>query len=107
MTGYLVKVIHGFKEVVHFSCLMTNNCHLLVKTPGVDLSKSMRQLNGVYTQWFNKKHQRVAHLFQGRVKTVGSYLSGAGVVSLMKWERPGAKWLAIDKYYCNLQSVKR
>ncbi len=30
----------------------------------------MRQLNGVYTQWFNRKHQRVGHLFQGRYKAI-------------------------------------
>jgi len=30
----------------------------------------MRQLNGVYTQRFNKKHQRIGHLFQGRYKAI-------------------------------------
>ena len=30
----------------------------------------MRQLNGVYTQSFNKRHQRVGHVFQGRYKAV-------------------------------------
>lgn len=34
------------------------------------LSKGMRQLNGVYTQTFNRKHHRVGHVFQGRYKAI-------------------------------------
>ena len=30
----------------------------------------MRQLNGVYTQAFNRRHGRVGHLFQGRYKSI-------------------------------------
>jgi hypothetical protein len=30
----------------------------------------MRQLNGVYTQTFNKRHRRVGHVFQGRFKGI-------------------------------------
>lgn len=30
----------------------------------------MRQLNGVYTQAFNRCHQRVGHVFQGRYKAI-------------------------------------
>ena len=30
----------------------------------------MRQLNGVYTQRFNRKHKRVGHVFQGRYKAI-------------------------------------
>ncbi|MBX3303628.1 MAG: transposase [Nitrospira sp.] len=31
-------------------CLMDNHFHLMVETPKTNLSKTMRQLNGVYTQ---------------------------------------------------------
>jgi len=34
------------------------------------LSLGMRQLNGVYTQRFNRRHGRVGHLFQGRFKAI-------------------------------------
>ena len=34
------------------------------------LARGMRQLNGVYAQWFNRRHRRVGHLFQGRYKAV-------------------------------------
>jgi hypothetical protein len=30
----------------------------------------MRQLNGVYTQRFNRQHKRVGHVFQGRYKAI-------------------------------------
>jgi len=49
---------------------MTNHYHLLVETPDANLSKGMRQLNGVFTQTINKKHHRVGHLFQGRYKSI-------------------------------------
>jgi hypothetical protein len=45
---------------------MTNHYHLVVDTPNPNLSAGMRQLNGVYTQGFNRRHARVGHLFQGR-----------------------------------------
>jgi hypothetical protein len=49
---------------------MENHYHLLIDTPDGNLSMGMRQLNGVYTQRFNKRHSRVGHLFQGRFKAV-------------------------------------
>ena len=48
---------------------MTNH-HLLVETPDANLSRGMRQLNGVYTQRFNRSHQRVGLVFQGRYKAI-------------------------------------
>jgi hypothetical protein len=35
---------------------MTNHDHLLLETPDANLSKGMRQLNGVYTQDVNRRH---------------------------------------------------
>jgi len=49
---------------------MDNHFHLLIETPEGNLSLGMRQLNGVYTQIFNKRHRRVGHLFQGRYKAI-------------------------------------
>lgn len=56
--------------VCHAYCLMGNHYHLLIETPDANLSKGMRQLNGVYTQTFNRAHGRVGHLFQGRYKAI-------------------------------------
>jgi len=51
-------------------CLMTNHYHLLIETPEGNLSLGMRQLNGVYTQLFNKHHGRNGHLYQGRYMAI-------------------------------------
>jgi hypothetical protein len=49
---------------------MTNHYHLLIETPEANLSQLMKQINGVYTQRFNRIHHRVGHVFQGRFKSI-------------------------------------
>ncbi len=66
----LRDVCERFNWVVHAYCLMTNHYHLLIETPDSNLSMGMRQLNGVYTQRFNRKNNRVGHVFQGRYKAI-------------------------------------
>ncbi len=66
----LAQVCERFNWVCHAYCQMTNHYHLVVETPDANLSKGMRQLNGVYTQFFNRNHQRVGHVFQGRFKAI-------------------------------------
>ncbi|MFT7005912.1 MAG: putative transposase [Colwellia sp.] len=66
----LGDVCERYNWVVHAYCLMSNHYHLLVETPDANLSKGMRQLNGVFTQSMNRKHHRVGHLFQGRYKAI-------------------------------------
>ena len=66
----LGDVCKQYHWVVHAYCLMSNHYHLLVETPDANLSKGMRQLNGVFTQSINRKHHRVGHLFQGRYKAI-------------------------------------
>jgi len=53
---------------------MPNHYHLLVETPLANLSQGMRQLNGVYTQAFNRRHNRTGHVLQGRYKAKESHL---------------------------------
>ena len=66
----LEEVCRRFNWVLHTYCLMDNHYHLLIETPESNLSLGMRQLNGVYTQRFNRKHGRVGHVFQGRFKSI-------------------------------------
>jgi len=66
----IASVCERFNWVLHAYCLMGNHYHLLIETPDSNLSKGMRQLNGVYTQRFNRKHKRVGHVFQGRYKSI-------------------------------------
>ena len=66
----LEQVITRFNWTCYAWCLMDNHYHLLIQTPDGNLSKGMRQLNGVYTQANNRRHLRVGHLFQGRFKAI-------------------------------------
>jgi len=66
----LAGVISRFGWVCHAYCLMDNHYHLVIETPGANLCLGMRQLNGVYTQRFNRSHHRVGHIFQGRYKSI-------------------------------------
>jgi putative transposase len=59
-----------FNWVDHSYCQMTNHYHPLVETVDANLSRGMRQLNGVYTPRFNLRHGLVGHLFQGRYKGI-------------------------------------
>ena len=66
----LALVVERYQWLCHAYCLMGNHYHLLIETPEGNLSKGMRQINGVYTQSYNRRHQRVGHLFQGRFKAI-------------------------------------
>jgi len=68
--GVLSSVVARFNWLCHAYCIMENHYHLLVETREGNLSWGMRQLNGVYTQVFNRRHRRVGHLFQGRYKAI-------------------------------------
>ena len=63
-------VCQRFNWVCHSWCQMTNHYHIVVETPEGNLAAGMRQLNGVYTQQINGRHDRVGHVFQGRYKAI-------------------------------------
>jgi REP-associated tyrosine transposase len=50
--------------------LMRNHFHLLAETPLGNLAEFMRHFNITYTGYFNRKHRRVGHLYQGRYKSI-------------------------------------
>ena len=50
--------------------LMKNHFHLLIKTPLGNLGMFMRHFNITYTSYFNRRHRRVGHLYQGRYKSM-------------------------------------
>lgn len=55
---------------VHAYVLMDNHYHVLVETPEANLVRAMQWLQVSYTVWFNHRHRRVGHLFQGRYKAI-------------------------------------
>ncbi len=66
----LLKAERKYGIVLHAYCLMPNHYHLLLETPNGQLNQAMRHLDGVYTQYFNRKNRRVGPLLQGRYKAV-------------------------------------
>ena len=55
---------------LHAYVLMPNHFHLIVQTPKANLSEFMRHFNVSYTGYFNRRHRRAGHLYQGRFKAI-------------------------------------
>lgn len=68
--SYLESAAERYGAIIHAWCLMSNHYHLLLETPGGNLSQIMRHINGAYTTYFNVKRKRAGHLFQGRYKAI-------------------------------------
>lgn len=68
--GLLVQAIERYQLILHAYVLMDNHYHLLLETTEANLSLAMRHLNGGYTSYFNRSHNRIGHLFQGRYKAI-------------------------------------
>ena len=109
---YLDRLAH-YREKFSFAllayCLMDNHVHLAIETGEVPLSRIMAGLQSSYTQYFNRRHGRVGHLFQGRYKAllvekdlyalallryIHENPSKAGVVA-----KPGHYRWSSDRYY--------
>lgn len=59
-----------FHFAVHAYCQMGNHYHLVLTTAEGRLAQGMRYLNGNYSQYFNRTHRLVGHVFQGRYKAI-------------------------------------
>lgn len=55
---------------VHAYCLQKDQYHLLIKTPEANLSRFMRQVDGLYTQHYQRLKKSEGSLFKGRYKAV-------------------------------------
>jgi putative transposase len=51
-------------------CLMPNHYHLVLETEDGDVSRAIKALNGRYALRFNRRYDRVAHLFKNRFGAV-------------------------------------
>jgi putative transposase len=68
-------------------CLMPNHYHLVVKTTDANVSDAIQRVNSPFAQWWNRRHQRPGHVFQGRfgaqvVQTDGYLLTASRYVVL-------------------------
>ena len=66
---WLRRTVETYGWRLHAVVLMTNHDHLFVETPQPNLSAGMQHYNGSYTGYFNHRHRRAGHLFQGRFKS--------------------------------------
>ena len=64
------NVCKRFGWICYSYCLMSDRYMIVIETPKPNLSKGMRQLNGIYTQSFNRRHGRDGHVFRGRYGSV-------------------------------------
>ena len=64
----LSELPQRYGVIIHGYVLMGNHYHLLIETPLGNITRVMHYLNATYTGYFNKKYNRVGHLFQGRYK---------------------------------------
>ncbi len=66
----LQKIVGRFHWVCHAWCLMHDHYHLVIETPDANLSIGMRELNGGYTQRFNRRYVMRGPVMQGRFKAI-------------------------------------
>ena len=66
----LTNVVARFGWLVHSYSIMRSSYRIVLEVPKGNLSRGMRQLNGVYTQIYNKKHGLSGPVFQGRFKSI-------------------------------------
>jgi putative transposase len=64
----LDDVIARFEVECWHYCIMPNHYHLTLCPRRTNFSDAMRHLNARYAEWWNYRHRRVGHVFQGRFK---------------------------------------
>lgn len=55
---------------VHAYVLMPNHYHLLLRTPDANCSRAMQWINQSYATWWNRRHGRTGHVYEGRFKAI-------------------------------------
>jgi REP element-mobilizing transposase RayT len=66
----VAEMVGRFRVRLHCFVLMGNHYHLLLELREPNLSRAVQWLNVSYSVWFNRRHGRSGHLFQGRFKSV-------------------------------------
>lgn len=68
--GYVIQAKERYRFYLYAYCLMPNHFHLLLETRLPNISAIMHYIKGAYTVFYNLRHQRCGHLFQGRFKSI-------------------------------------
>lgn len=66
----LLETSNLYGTEVHAYVLMENHFHLVLMTTEANLSSFMQRLNTTYTVYYNRRHKRIGHLYQGRYKAI-------------------------------------
>lgn len=94
--GHFLELLGEMAErhmvIVHAYALMTNHYHLLIQTPESNASKAIQWLNVSYSVWFNLRHKRAGHVFQGRFNSV--LVDGDGA------------WVLLESVYVHLNPIR-
>lgn len=62
----LEQTMDKYPYILYAYCLMTNHIHIQLETKDIEIWHIMRNINLLYTKYFNNKYNYVGHLFQGR-----------------------------------------
>ena len=62
--------VERYGHRIHAFCLMGNHIHLLIQVAEIPLSRIIHNLAFRYSQFINKRHKKIGHLFQGRYKAI-------------------------------------
>ncbi len=91
-------------------CLMTNHVHLLLREDNGDISVFMKRLGISYAYWYNRKYERIGHVFQDRFKsecieddayllTVIRYIHQNPIKASITGKPEEYKWSSCAAYY--------
>ncbi len=70
MSLLIQEGVERYGHRIHAFCFMKNHIHLLIQLGITDISKIIQNITFRYTQYINKKYDRIGHLFQGRFKSI-------------------------------------
>ena len=70
LVDLVAQAMHRFDAQVLAYCLLPDHYDMVLYTRQANLSRLMRHINGVYTQYHNRRHGGSGALFQGRFKAV-------------------------------------
>lgn len=61
--------LEKYNVEIYAYCIMPNHFHLLIKADLEELASFMAKILAAFAKYYNKKHNRVGYVFQGRYKS--------------------------------------
>ena len=108
-----IRYLQYYKDIASYLlygyCLMDNHIHLLIKEGKEPIGNTMKRIGVSYVSWYNRKYDRVGHLFQDRFKsevvetdeyvlTVLRYIHQNPVKAKKEKSVENYKWSSYDEY---------